>query len=112
MSILIVAGCVVLLLVLILLKLNPMLALLVVSIITGLSLGLDPAVVIKSVQTGVGDTMASLALVLGLGAMFGKMIEISGAARQISETLISKFGKERLPWAMMMTGLVVGIPLF
>jgi len=112
MSLLIVIGCILLLLALILLKLNPLLALLTVSIVAGLSLGLAPDLVVKSIQTGVGDTLGSLALVLGLGAMFGKMIEISGAARQISETLVSKFGKERLPWAMMLTGLVVGIPLF
>lgn len=112
MSLLIVVACIILLLVLILLKVNPMLALLMTAITTGLLLGISPVQVIKSVQTGVGDTMASLALVLALGAMFGKMIEISGAARQISDTLVSKFGKERLPWAMMLTGLVVGIPLF
>ena len=112
MSLLIVIACILLLLTLILLKLNPLLALLVVSIAGGLALGLSPIQVVKSVQTGVGDTLGSLALVLALGAMFGKMIEISGAARQISDTLVNKFGKERLPWAMMLTGLVVGIPLF
>ena len=93
MSLLIVVACIVLLLALILLKLNPMIALLIVSIVTGISLGIAPEQVIKSIQTGVGDTLGSLALVLGLGAMFGKMIEISGAARQISGTLIGKFGK-------------------
>src|SRR5262245_48015582 len=110
MSLLIVAACIVLLLVLILLKVNPMLALLVAAIVTGLALGIEPVQVIASVQKGVGDTMASLALVLALGAMFGKMIEISGAAKQISDSLVTAFGKERLPWAMMLTGLVVGIP--
>ncbi len=112
MSLLIVAGCILFLLVLILLKLNPLLALLIVSIFAGLFLGIEPDKIIKAIQTGVGDTLGGLALVLGLGAMFGKMIEISGAARQISDTLVAKFGKERLPWAMMLTGLVVGIPLF
>ncbi len=112
MSLLIVTGCIVLLLVLILLKLNPLLSLLVVSVVAGLSLGIPPEMVMKSIQQGVGDTLGGLALVLGLGAMFGKMIEISGAAKQISDTLVSKFGKERIPWAMMLTGLVVGIPLF
>jgi len=112
MSLLIVTGCIILLLVLILLKLNPLLSLLVVSVITGLCLGISPDHVMKSISAGVGDTLSGLALVLGLGAMFGKMIEISGAARQISDTLVNKFGKKRLPWAMMLTGLVVGIPLF
>ncbi|MBS1542802.1 MAG: gluconate permease, partial [Bacteroidetes bacterium] len=112
MSFLIVALAVALLLVLIILKLNPMLALIVVSLVTGLMLGMTPAKVVHSIQTGVGETMAGLALVLGLGAMFGKMIEISGAAKQISDTLLRIFGKNGLPWAMMLTGLMVGIPLF
>ncbi|MBS1977926.1 MAG: hypothetical protein JST46_11185 [Bacteroidetes bacterium] len=112
MSFLIVALAVTLLLVLIILKLNPMLALIVVSLVTGLMLGMTPAKVVHSIQTGVGETMAGLALVLGLGAMFGKMIEISGAAKQISDTLLRIFGKNGLPWAMMLTGLMVGIPLF
>ena len=112
MSFIIVFGCIVLLLVLILLKVNPLLALLIVSLITGLALGIAPVQVVKSIQTGVGDTLGGLALVLALGAMFGKMIEISGAAQQISDTLIRKFGKDKLPWAMSLTGLVVGIPLF
>ena len=92
MALIIVIGCILLLLALILLKLNPLLALLTVSIVAGLSLGITPDQVVKSIQTGVGDTLGSLALVLGLGAMFGKMIEISGAARKISETLVAKFG--------------------
>ncbi len=112
MPLLIVSACIVLLLVLILLKLNPLIALLIVSIVAGLSLGIAPELVIGSIQKGIGDTLSSLAMVLALGAMFGKIIEMSGAARQISDTLISKFGRERLPWAMMLTGLVVGIPLF
>jgi Gnt-I system high-affinity gluconate transporter len=115
MSLIIVTGCIVLLLVMILLKLNPFLALLIVSTVAGVALGIAPDAVVKSIQKGVGDTLGGtggLALVLGLGAMFGKMIEVSGAARQISETLVRKFGKERLPWAMVLTGLVVGIPLF
>lgn len=112
MLLIIVAACIVLLLVLILLKLNPLLALLIVSVVAGLALGLAPDQVIKSIQGGVGDTLGSLALVLALGAMFGKIIEVSGAARQISDALIHAFGSKRLPWAMMITGLIVGIPLF
>ena len=112
MSLIIVAACILLLLLLILAKINPLLALLIVSLVAGLWLGLAPDQTIKAIQTGVGDTLGSLALVLGLGAMFGKMIEISGAAKQISDALTKKFGRERLPWAIMLTGLVVGIPLF
>ncbi|HQQ98792.1 MAG TPA: gluconate:H+ symporter [Cyclobacteriaceae bacterium] len=112
MMLLTIVACIILLLVLILLKLNPLLALLIVSVVAGLSLGLAPDQVIKSIQGGVGDTLGSLALVLALGAMFGKIIEVSGAARQISDVMIRAFGSKRLPWAMMITGLTVGIPLF
>lgn len=98
--------------VLILLKLNPFLALLIVSLIAALLFGLSPEEAVKSIQLGVGTTLESLALLLALGAMFGKVVEVSGGAKQITDMLVRKFGKERLPWAIMLTGLVVGIPLF
>lgn len=112
MTLFIIILSLVLLFVLILLKLHPFLALLIVSIVAALLFGLSPEEAIKSIQTGVGSTLESLALLLALGAMFGRVIEVSGAARQITNTLVNQFGKERLPWAIMLTGLVVGIPLF
>jgi Gnt-I system high-affinity gluconate transporter len=112
MTLAIIIGSLILLFVLILLKLNPFLALIIVSLTAALLFGLSPEEAIKSIQTGVGSTLEGLALLLALGAMFGKVIEVSGAARQITNTLVNLFGKKRLPWAIMLTGLVVGVPLF
>lgn len=112
MTVAIIIGSLILLFVLILLKLNPFLALIIVSLTAALFLGLSPEEAIKSIQSGVGSTLEGLALLLALGAMFGKVIEVSGAARQITNTLVNLFGKKRLPWAVMLTGLVVGVPLF
>lgn len=112
MTVAIIIGSLILLFVLILLKLNPFLALIIVSLTAALLFGLSPEEAIKSIQSGVGSTLEGLALLLALGAMFGKVIEVSGAARQITNTLVNLFGKKRLPWAVMLTGLVVGVPLF
>lgn len=112
MTLAIIIGSLILLFVLILLKLNPFLALIIVSLTAALLFGLSPEQAIKSIHTGVGSTLESLVLLLALGAMFGKVIEVSGAARQITNTLVNLFGKKRLPWAIMLTGLVVGVPLF
>lgn len=112
MTLIIIIGSLILLFVLILLKLNPFLALIIVSLTAALLFGLSPEEAIKSIQAGVGSTLEGLALLLALGAMFGKVIEVSGAARQITNVLVNLFGKKRLPWAIMLTGLVVGVPLF
>ncbi|MES2648801.1 MAG: gluconate:H+ symporter [Bacteroidota bacterium] len=93
-------------------KVNPFLSLLLVAIIAGLLLGMQPAAVLQSVQTGVGSTLGGLALIICLGAVLGKILEVSGAAEQIAATLISGFGLKRIQWAIMLTGFFIGIPLY
>lgn len=112
MPLLIVALGIVLLLVLILLKIKPVYALPIVSVAVGLGEGLGFIDTIRSVTTGVWDTFYSTSLILCLGAMLGKIIEVSGAALQITNTLINWFGKKYLKWGVMLTGLIVGIPMF
>ncbi len=112
MPLLIVAFGVLLLLVLILLKIKPVYALPFVSLLVGVGQGMGWFSVIQSMGLGVWDTLKSIALVLFLGAMFGKMIEKSGAAGRISASLIDFFGKANIQWAVMLTGFVVGIPMF
>ncbi|MBM3441370.1 MAG: gluconate transporter [Bacteroidetes bacterium] len=92
--------------------LNPFLAFLVVSIATGLCLGISVDAIVRSVQKGIGDTLGSLVAVIVLGAMLGKLVAESGAAQRISQVLISSFGEQRVHWALMVTGFVVGVPLF
>jgi Gnt-I system high-affinity gluconate transporter len=93
-------------------KVSPFLSLLIVAILTGLSLGMQPDVLLKSVKIGVGSTLGEIALIICLGAILGKILELSGAAGQIANTLINSFGIKNIQWAVMLTGFLVGIPLF
>jgi Gnt-I system high-affinity gluconate transporter len=93
-------------------KVSPFLSLLIVSIVAGLLLGLKPEDLIKSIEKGVGSTMGGLALIICLGAILGKILEISGAAERISSTLINSFGVKYIQWAVLLTGFLIGIPLY
>jgi len=112
MSLFIVLFGILLLLVLIVRKLNPMIALVIVAIVTGLLLGMPANKVMNSISAGVGGTLGSMVLVLALGAMMGKLIEDSGSARKIVFVLIGAFGQRNIQWAILLTGFLVGIPLF
>lgn len=93
-------------------KVNAFLAFLVISILTGLLLGIPLNTVSQSVQKGIGDTLGSLVIVVVLGAMLGKLVAQSGAAQKISTVLMKAFGEKNIQWALMITGFIVGIPLF
>jgi Gnt-I system high-affinity gluconate transporter len=95
-------------------KLNPFLSLLIVSITAGLLLGMQPDALLKSIENGVGSTLGGggLALIICLGAVLGKILEVSGAAEKISTQLISDFGERNIQWALLLTGFLVGIPLY
>jgi Gnt-I system high-affinity gluconate transporter len=68
--------------------------------------------ILKSMETGVGSTLGGIAMIICLGAILGKMLEKSGATQQISNTLINAFGKKNTQWAVLLTGFLVGIPLY
>lgn len=93
-------------------KVSPFLSLLVVAILTGLCLGMPPQDLLKTIDAGVGSTLAGLALVICLGAVLGKVLEESGAAERIATTLIGCFGQRNIQWALLLTGFLVGIPLY
>jgi len=112
MALLIVLFGLLLLLILIVKKVSPMLALLIVSIITGLLLGMTPGKVMTTIASGIGSTLGSMVMVLALGAMLGKLIEESGSSKKIVFILIRLFGIKNIQWAILSTGLLVGIPLF
>ena len=112
MDFLYVLAGIVILLILIIKKINPMLALLVASIATGLMLGMPILKVMTSVNNGIGSTLGSMTMVLALGAMIGKLAEESGAAKRIVVVLIRLFGAGHIQWAVLITGILVGIPLF
>jgi Gnt-I system high-affinity gluconate transporter len=113
MSLIIVLFCISLLIVLISkFKINAFLAFLVVSILAGLFLGMDASRIIVSVQKGLGDMLSSLVIVVVCGAMLGKLAAESGAAQQIASGLMKLFGERYIQWALMLTGFIIGIPLF
>jgi Gnt-I system high-affinity gluconate transporter len=93
-------------------KVSPFLSLLIVALLAGLALGMQPDSLLKSVKTGVGSTLGDVALIICLGAILGKILELGGAAGQIANSLIRSFGKKNIQWAILLTGFLVGIPLY
>ena len=110
---LIVIAAIVLLLVLVLrFKLNAFLALLIVSILTGLASGLPGDEVLKSVQDGMGGILGYVAIIIGVGAIFGQILEDSGGAQSLAKYLLKIFGQEKAPWALVLAGFLIAIPVF
>ncbi len=93
-------------------KLNPFIALLVVSLALAMAAGMPFSAGIHSFETGMGATLGHIAVIVALGTMLGKMLAESGGAEQIANTIIGFFGEKRIAWAMMVIGLVVGLPCF
>lgn len=93
-------------------KWNPFVTLLISALLLGILAGMKPLKVVDSVTSGLGGTLGTIAIVIGLGTMLGKMMAESGGAEQIATTLINKFGEKRVPWAMLLVGIIVGIPVF
>jgi GntP family gluconate:H+ symporter len=93
-------------------KWNPFVTLLLSSLMLGFLAGMKPEEIIKSITGGLGGTLGTIAIVIGLGTMLGKMMAESGGAERIATTLVDKFGEKRVHWAMMVVGFIVGIPVF
>ncbi|MEZ0608030.1 gluconate:H+ symporter [Fibrella sp. WM1] len=93
-------------------RLHAFLAFLVVSLGVGLALGMAPLAIVESVQKGIGSTLGSILGIIALGAMLGKLVAQSGAAQRIATTLIGQVGTRHIRWAFMLTGFIVGLPLF
>src|SRR5579859_8230794 len=93
-------------------KLNPFLTLFLISLSLAMVAGMPLATVIHSFETGMGNTLGHIAIVVALGTMLGKMMAESGGADQVAHTLIRLFGEKRVPWAMMVIGLIIGLPAF
>src|SRR6185503_15683302 len=93
-------------------KVSPFLSLFIVALLAGLAFGMQPDTLLKAVKAGVGSTLGDVILIICLGAILGKILELSGAASQIADTLIRSFGIKNIQWAVLLTGFLVGIPLF
>jgi len=108
----IVIGIVILLFMIIYFKVHPFIALLITSMGVGLAAGLSPMETIKSVQSGMGGTLGFVAIVVGLGAMFGRMLEVSGGAESLARSIVKMFGSKNSQWALVITGFLISIPVF
>ncbi|CAB3779479.1 GntP family permease [Paraburkholderia fynbosensis] len=93
-------------------KVYPFLVLIMVSLLLGLVAGMPMATIVKSFETGNGNTLGHIAVVVGLGTMLGKMMAESGGAERIATTLINFFGEKNIHWAMMVVAIIVGLPVF
>ncbi|MEN8125294.1 MAG: gluconate:H+ symporter [Bacteroidota bacterium] len=105
-------GIAVLLFLILKLKLHAFISLLIASISVGIIAGMPPLEIMNTVKEGMGGTLGFVATVIGLGAMFGAILEHSGGAKVIANHLIKKFGIKRAPTAMALAGFIVAIPVF
>ena len=104
---------VILLLVLILIfKMQAFLALLLASIFVGIGSGMPLDGVVTSVVDGMGNSLGFIATIIGLGAILGKVLEFSGGAESLAKALLRTFGEKKAPWAMLVTGFLISIPVF
>jgi len=99
---------------LIITKLNfePFLSILIVAIVLGLFLGLSPNVLIDSIEKGTGSLLGHLSLILGLGAMFGRVLEELGAVEITAKKMISIFGVKRIQLGLLIAGMCISFSLF
>ncbi len=93
-------------------KVNAFLSFLIVSILAGIALGIPLEKLPQSVNNGIGAIMGDLTLIIVLGAMLGKLVAESGAAQKIADVMVNAFGTKHIQWGLMVTGFIVGIPLF
>ena len=93
-------------------KVNAFLSFLIVSILAGIMLGIPIDKLPDSINNGIGSIMGSLTLIIVLGAMLGKLVAESGAAQKIADVMVDAFGTKHIQWGLMITGFIVGIPLF
>lgn len=107
-----VLGIALLLFLVIVARIQAFVALLISSLFVAVVGGIPPSEIAEVIQTGMGNTLGYIAIIIGLGAMFGELLQASGGAETISNTLVKKFGEDKAPWALGITGLIIAIPVF
>lgn len=108
----VILGVIMLLLLITVGRINAFISFVIVTLFVGLSMGLSLDDTVEALKQGIGETLGLLVLILGFGAMLGRIIADSGAAQRITQTLITSFGLRSIHWALMLAGFIVGIPLF
>jgi Gnt-I system low-affinity gluconate transporter len=106
------AGVTLLLLMVLKFRLSAFIALLITSILVGIMAGMPLSDITASIQEGMGSTLGFIATVVGLGAIFGQLLESTGGAKSLAHYLLKKFGPGKATWALTLSGFIIGIPVF
>ncbi|MDG6895084.1 GntP family permease [Volucribacter amazonae] len=93
-------------------KVHAFVALIIVSLFTALAAGIPVNKILPTLLNGFGGTLASVALLVGLGAMIGRLLEITSGAKVLADTLINQFGEKKAPFALGVASLLFGFPIF
>ncbi|MCI9356631.1 MAG: gluconate permease [Lachnospiraceae bacterium] len=107
-----IAGLAVLLLLIIKFKVQAMVSILLGAIVIGLGAGMPYDDIVTAVNDGIGNTLKGIALLVGLGSMFGAILEVSGGAQTLAVSMVKWFGDKKAAWALGITGLVIAMPVF
>lgn len=108
----IVLGILMLVLLVTVVKLDTFISFMLVCLFVGIAGGLSVPEAVSAIQKGIGDTLGSLVIILGFGAMLGRLVAESGAANEITDNLVKMFGVKNIQIALIVTGFIVGIPMF
>lgn len=107
-----VIGIAIIVLLIVVLKMHPFLALVLGSAFVGLAAPVSLPMVVSNFEDGVGDTLKEVGLLIALGAMLGKLLADSGGADRVIDTLLAKASKAMVPWAMALVAIIIGLPMF
>ena len=107
-----VLGISVLLFLILKLKIPAFISLLISTIIIGIVAGLDASSIFDTIQRGMGGTLGYVATIVGLGAMFGSILELTGSAQAIADYMLKRFGVDKAPWTLLFSGFFIAIPVF
>lgn len=105
-------GILLLFLLILVVRLNAFIAFILVGLAIGIGQGMELNAIVESIEKGIGNTLGFLVMILGLGAMLGKLVAESGAAQKITNGLIQLFGVKNTRIAVMLTGFIVGVTMF
>lgn len=105
-------GIAILLFLIIKVKFQALIAILISAVSIGFIAGMPVTMITDTVTKGMGETLKGIALLVGLGSMFGAILEISGGAERVAVTMMNRFGEKKAPWALGITGMVTAIPVF
>jgi len=105
-------GILLLFLLILVVRLNAFIAFILVGLAIGMGQGMELNAIVDSIEKGIGNTLGFLVMILGSGAMLGKLVAESGAAQKITNGLIKLFGLKNTRMAVMLTGFIVGVTMF